>query len=706
MEVVTVLKEQTVINECYILQSRLGEDSFTEHWSATAIFSAKKFLIRFLNADIDPAMTDKLRETAMRSYRVQGSAIADIIEFESYEGRAFIASELRAGGTLDEYGRSENRLKIEDVCSALLSLARGLSVFHDQGIVYGNLNGEQVLVGPKGSFSSSIRIQKPSMHVLAATVPPGDARVTANYAYASLACKAGKIPTAPDDIYSLGIHLVRLLTGKLPFPDDEAFVRTEGASLTFTANSLLRRGIWPGLVAVALRALMEDSPSRYRSCAEFIEDLRSFMESEKILTGSRDEYFRQANAGRGAEKAAEYPSVPRDDAGVVERIERDEARAKNRDGEWTVEDYIRAGIETIRSDRSGELFGVPVLPVRAVQSAMPIPPSQPATPEPPTQPALPAQPVLPELSAPSAPSVTKVATLSPMPPVVPAISESSATAQTATQTVTTAVVKPAIKKRTAKKSPANRTGANQIAKRNSAGNAADTAERSAESVPERAAWNYHRVRYEDVVKIIDISVARAKKGSGSFRFIQEPEDTASSSRLFHALEKIGAEATYVNVGSLEQYGTADIGDFLSMIRAALARALSGFGDGERRYLAGKVRAFDAYGAFASAPTGRLLYGSDGPDIEESVLDTVACQEATASALFAFGGKKRPLVVAVRHAECATRELDAFLNRLARLVSARNACILAFFAEGDVASWHSLATIARFKFETGEAMSDS
>lgn len=223
---------------------------------------------------------------------------------------------------------------------------------------------------------------------------------------------------------------------------------------------------------------------------------------------------------------------------------------------------------------------------------------------------------------------------------------------------------------------------------------------------DRVSWNYHRIQYDDVIKIIDISVARAKKGSGCFRFIQEPPDAAMGSRLFHELERLASGATYVNIGNCSQYGTADIKDFLSMARAALARVLSTRTPSARSALAGKLRPLDEYGAFSAAPTGKLLYGKDGPEIDETVLDTVPCQQAVIRALFAFGKKDRPLVIAVRHGECATRELDAFLNRLALGISGVPACVIAFFSDGAFESWHSLSSIARAKFENGEVMRDS
>ena len=89
-----MLKERMVINDCYILQSRIGEDSYTEHWIATAIFSATEFLLRFLKGECEgKGLAADFRHDAIKSYQVQGLQIEDFIEIESFEGRTFISSE-------------------------------------------------------------------------------------------------------------------------------------------------------------------------------------------------------------------------------------------------------------------------------------------------------------------------------------------------------------------------------------------------------------------------------------------------------------------------------------------------------------------------------------------------------------------------------------------------------------------------------------
>lgn len=697
-----MLKEQTVINECYILQTRIGEDTFTENWSATAIFSAKKFLLRFLKESVDGTLIEKLRSQAMLTYRVQGSSIADIIEFESYQGRVFISSEFHGDTNLAAYERSGKGMKIDDVCSVLLALARGLSVFHAQGIMYGNLNPENVLIGPTGSFMSSIRIQKPCMLSLVPSIPPGASCVAENFAYISGDYKSGKALTETSDVYTLGVHLVRMLTGKIPFPEDEKILRESGASLTFTANALLRRGIWTDLVRIALRALIEDSPSRYRSCAEFIADLRLFVDTQQISSGASEDYFRAVTPAGGKETTTVYPSVPVADRATVERIESRELTADVHEKSLTVDEYIRNGIKTITTDRSSELFGVPVLPTLIAPAIAPMPTDVKPDVKPTVMLVSSAPATTPETT--SATHALEMKTATAKPPVVKQIADKPRAAKTAaakTVTAKTTTVKPRVVKPRAAKPPVARSSTTT---RHPA--IRDQIMVNSQNSSDRVTWDYHRIHYDDVIKIIGITVKRARKGSGCFRFIQEPTINTLTSRLFHALEGFKHETLYINLGSLEQNGKSDIKDFLLLLRFALTRVLSAESEASRRYLARKVKVLDSYGSFASAPIGKLLYGKDEKEIDESVLDTVDCQISVLRSLYAFGRKDKPLVIVVRHGECITRELDGFLNRMTHGISSVPVCVLVFFSEGDIESWHSLSSIERMKFETGVKTNDS
>ena len=162
-----MLQEKTVINDCYILQSEIGEDSNTEQWVATAIFSAKRFLLRFLREGRDSdERVSRLRAESVRSYRVRGPAIADFVELESFQGRFFISSEYNAESSLLRVMESGRQWSLSQIVNAIISLAVGLSSFHAIDIAYGNLNAQNVIITDRGELTPIVKIRKPSLLAL------------------------------------------------------------------------------------------------------------------------------------------------------------------------------------------------------------------------------------------------------------------------------------------------------------------------------------------------------------------------------------------------------------------------------------------------------------------------------------------------------------------------------------------------------------
>ena len=157
-----MLHEYLVINDCYVLRSRIGEDSYTEHWIATAHFSAIHFLLRFVKQNVCvESCIDKLRTEALRSYHVRGAVILDFIEIEIFENRVFVASEYHEERALLQVLESGKRWDYTTVCNAIITLAQGIHAFHELGILYGNLNAENVAVHRDGQNALILKIRKP-----------------------------------------------------------------------------------------------------------------------------------------------------------------------------------------------------------------------------------------------------------------------------------------------------------------------------------------------------------------------------------------------------------------------------------------------------------------------------------------------------------------------------------------------------------------
>src|SRR5262249_5301624 len=83
----------------------------------------------------------------------------------------------------------------------------------------------------------------------------------------------------PADVYSLGVMLYELLTGRRPFQDTGGNIYYHIANTDPPSLSALRPGIDPGLEVICRKAMAKRIPERYRSMAEFAASLESYLEA-------------------------------------------------------------------------------------------------------------------------------------------------------------------------------------------------------------------------------------------------------------------------------------------------------------------------------------------------------------------------------------------------------------------------------------------
>jgi len=696
-----MLKERMVINDCYILQSRIGEDSYTEHWIATAIFSATEFLLRFLKPQCEAkGLNANFRHEAIKGYQVQGLQIEDFIEIETFEGRTFISSEYHGEKSLNDIIDSGENWSLVQVCNFIISLAEGLSLFHEIGLIYGSCNSENVLVKKINSNALCLKIRKPGLLELLPSLSADIRQVAENYGYLAPEYKNSSKLTPANDIFSLGIHLVRFVTGCLPYPDSSEAVKTESASLRYVTNSLLRRACPESLVRIVLRCLMVDPGLRYQSCMDVIHDLKVFLSDTVVIPSSQgtarkvpelpvsstvirsfdsSEYFNTLISGApdyGPARKSVYPVKKLSGSPGIPETERHELEITAAERAWTIDDYIANGkrvvndvkanleteskedLETLKAAAATNRV-TPAASVIAFAPATSLAPGQSGSPASvfataDGSAAVPASPVTATVTA----TATAVATATgpasasavvPVLPATPAIGPSSVS--------------------DAEKKGEKKRGAQHLNQIVSGGK-------------HEQVWTYSRILRQDVRNILEFSIKRARNGKGSFRYIQEPDSGYANSHMFNSLESLGKDSLFLNIGTCAKYGVADISDFIKMLRNGMTRGLTGEGVKSGTYLKRMVAKQDVFGLFAKSPARNL------PDDRERLTLSIARSAC------ALGRRKKPLVIVVRGGERISKNVHELFSVLAREIENSPVCVIVFFERVQFPSWHALNLLSQ------------
>ncbi|HRY54424.1 MAG TPA: protein kinase [Spirochaetia bacterium] len=646
-----MLKPRQVVNQCYILQERVGEDSFFELWSATAIYSATTFLLRFLKQSrgLEEAV-EAFRELALRSYTVAAPSVLDLVEVERLEGRTFVSSEYGGHLSLLSFLATKPSFKLEHACRFAIELGQGLDAFHKQGISYGCLNAENVLVLRSGCRIEEIRVQKPGYLPFLALLPEEPAAVLENYGYMAPELKAGEEPSPRGDIYSVGVQLFRFIVGRLPYGPKRA--RLGAPSPAHVARSLARRGVPPELSLSIVRALRRKPASRQGDMIAFIAELRAFVDArrlellrqgqvdpvaelERLNVGKQRvdatqavrsldtaDYFRAISEAPSAAPAAEtsmsFPVEDFADPAEVARLEEREAEEGEDDEATSSEAYVeRAAAEVAREGASRRLGAHPDGGAAAG-----------------------AGPRAPRAAAAAAPEEE------------PSVGElySGGTAR--------------------RRDPLVR----ELGALDAAG----------------VAWRRDAAKAASIVEGIESAFARSRRGTGSFRFIQEPPPGPAAACFARAFAQLREEGLVLDLGAFA--AGSDATDLLRALRASIAKALAADSPRSRAVLARRLLSLDAEGALLAGPLGSLLAGKDAEEPDPDYVESGEGARRAALALASLGRRRRPLVLTLRGGEGLGRSAHEILIELARLAPIASFCAFVFYRPAPVPPWHVLARL--------------
>ena len=187
----------------------------------------------------------------------------------------------------------------------------------------------------------------------------------------------------------------------------------------------------------------------------------------------------------------------------------------------------------------------------------------------------------------------------------------------------------------------------------------------------------------------------AFRGRGTFRFIQEPQNSSVAGLFAELFSRFRYEGFFVDAGFPKPGLTAapmDVTDFIRATRGAVARALLGEPPGSVRYLRRKVAAADTIGAFRAPPLDRVLFGKPGEEPDPNAVETPEGAASIAKSLLALGRRNRPLVFVFRGGEWVDHPLHDLLIQFARGVASSPVCCFIFYRSAKVEPWHVLSRV--------------
>ncbi len=257
----------------YKVTARLGAGGMGEVFLAEDTKLGRNVALKFLPASMwnEAEAQQRLIREAKSASQLDHPNIVTIHGIEGHDGRPYIVMAHVRGVTLNEYCTSKPRTT-DDLVDLAIQIADGLEHAHEHGVVHRDLKPGNILVDERGR----VRILDFGIARLRGTsrlTQVGSTIGTLAYSPPELA--QGKDAEPTSDIYSLGVVMYQMLTGRLPFDaDHEAallYSILHEPPLAFTGSSI---NVPVRLQSLILRCLEKQPAKRFASCVELIEELK------------------------------------------------------------------------------------------------------------------------------------------------------------------------------------------------------------------------------------------------------------------------------------------------------------------------------------------------------------------------------------------------------------------------------------------------
>jgi eukaryotic-like serine/threonine-protein kinase len=270
----------TLFDGRYRIQRKLGAGGMADVYLAEDQELGRRVAIKILNGRHanDDQFIERFRREAKNAAALNHPNIVSIYDRGNAEDTYYIAMEFLDGRTLKELIVGRGAAPINVAIEYARQILSALRFAHRHGIVHRDIKPHNVLVDGEGRVKvTDFGIARAGTSQMTET---GSIVGTAQYLSPEQA-RGGEVDPR-SDLYSLGVVLYELLTGKTPF-DGETPVEIAMKHLSNAPQppSKLRSDIPPELDMVVLRALAKSPDDRYQSADEMEADL------ERVARGAR-----------------------------------------------------------------------------------------------------------------------------------------------------------------------------------------------------------------------------------------------------------------------------------------------------------------------------------------------------------------------------------------------------------------------------------
>jgi serine/threonine-protein kinase len=295
------LETGTLIDGRYRVLERLGSGGMADVFLAEDQQLGRKVALKLLHRRFseDPGFVERFRREAQAAAGLQHPNVVSVYDRGAYDGTYYIAMEYLPGRSLKQLIRQEAPLDPIRAIDITIQILKAARFAHRHGVIHRDLKPHNVIVDDSGHVKvTDFGIARAGASDMTET---GSIMGTAQYLSPEQA--QGHAVSASSDLYSIGVVLYEMLTGRVPFDAEAAVtIALKHVSEPPTAPTAVNAAVPPALEHVVLWALNKNPADRPQDADQFIAALEAARSA--IISGERGQNTASMAALAGVAGAA------------------------------------------------------------------------------------------------------------------------------------------------------------------------------------------------------------------------------------------------------------------------------------------------------------------------------------------------------------------------------------------------------------------
>ncbi|QQP29291.1 Stk1 family PASTA domain-containing Ser/Thr kinase [Lactobacillus ultunensis] len=308
-----------LLGERYRIIDTLGEGGMANVYLAEDIILQRKVAVKILRLDLqnEPQTQARFQREALATSELSHPNIVSVLDVGTDHGLPYMVMEYVDGPDLKEYIRKNSPLDLREVIRIMDQILSAVALAHKHNVIHRDLKPQNILMDKRGNikiadFGIAVALNQSSITQTNS--------VMGSVHYMSPEQTRGGLVTKQSDIYSLGIILYELITGKVPFNGDTPVsIALKHAQEPIPSIRKKDKSVPQALENVVLKATAKDPRDRYASAQAMKADLDSSLDPERS-----DEPVFVPNHGNSNDKTIVLPGFKPQKAESAEEPKKEE----------------------------------------------------------------------------------------------------------------------------------------------------------------------------------------------------------------------------------------------------------------------------------------------------------------------------------------------------------------------------------------------